>query len=385
MRVAILTHSATHGAFTTVARNIATGLRRADVDVDVLYLQGAVPEALQHTFADGVTLVRVGGRSRTCWWAVARHLCAARPDALISLGWVLNPSAVVATLVARTGTTLVLNEGSLLSYETRVEHRGQAHLRLLGRLAKIIYPLAAAVTGASEPVVRDLVEEIGLRPGRPPLHVVPNSVDGDHVRGLAGLPDPGLVGPPDDAPLFVNVARHAQLKNLPLLLRAFHRYRADGGAGVLVLVGGGPMTASLRDLAAQLGLPNASIVFRGPLVNPFPQLAAATAFVLSSDAEGFGLALVEAMALGVPTIATDCPGGPRSILRDGEAGVLVPTGDEAALADALGQIGTDVDLRRRLSRRGAARAEDFSPARIGARWLSILAPDQRACPQGATS
>lgn len=171
--------------------------------------------------------------------------------------------------------------------------------------------------------------------------------------------------------VLVNVARHARQKNLPLLLRVFRIHLTEGGVGTLVLVGAGPATDELRKLASDLELAT-NVVFRGRLMNPFPQVSAATAFVLSSEEEGFGLVLVEAMALEVPVISTDCPGGPREILRDGRAGLLVRPGDDRALAQALRRIATDAELRSSLSSAGRAWAADFSPSTVGRAWLDVL-------------
>lgn len=370
MKVSVLTYSAGYGAFATVAKNIAKGFAEAGVKVDILYLVGPVAGDLRG-YPPGVGLIRLGRRARTCWPAVARHLRERRPDALISLGWILNPAAVVAVALAHTRTPLILNEASSLSYKTRVEHRHQLSLRILGRLARVLYPRAAAVTGVSGPVVADLKHEIGLDPLRVQLDVVPNAVDAEEVSLLSLMPDKELSATYAE-PVFVNVGRHARQKNLPLLLRAFRMYLAEGGIGILVLVGAGPDTDELRKLASEFGL-GENVVFRGRLTNPFPQVAAATAFVLSSEEEGFGLVLVEAMALGVPVISTDCPGGPREILRDGRAGLLVPPGDERALAQALRRIATDPALRSSLSSAGRRRAADFSPSTVARIWLDVLA------------
>jgi glycosyltransferase involved in cell wall biosynthesis len=369
MRVAVLTYRATYGAFATITRNIATGLHENGIGVDVLYLEGPGPSDITG-YPPGTRIIQLPGRSRSCWPAIARHLRSQRPGALISLGWILNPSAVLAVLVSRTRTPLILNEQSNLSYKTGVEHRHELRLRILGRLARVLYPRADMVTGASSAIVEDLEKGIGIDPRRVPLMVVSNAVDAGEVVRRSTIPDPDAVVP-GDGPVFVNVARHARQKNLQLLLRAFRRYRDEGGTGVLVLVGAGPLTVELQKQAATLGLTD-RVVFRGLLQNPFPQLAASTAFVLSSEEEGFGLVLVEAMALGVPVVATDCPGGPAEILNRGGAGLLVPNHDEAALAAALRRIADEPDLRSRLSAAGRERAHSYSPQMVGRRWVEIL-------------
>ena len=367
MKVAVLTYRAQAGAFATIARNIARGMADLDVDVDVLYLAGPPPTQITD-YPPGSHLVRLGGRGRSCWPRLARQLRTSRPDALISLGWILNPAAVVGTLMSLTKVPVILNEASLLSYKTRTEHRHQPNLRVLDHLARLLYPRAAAITGASSAIVDDLVSAIGLDPVDNVLRVVPYSVDSAEVVRRSRPSADTVDGP---GPVFVNVARHARQKNLTLLLRAFSRYLAHGGSGTLVLVGVGPQTENLRRLASELRI-NGHVIFRGHLENPFPQMAAASAFVLSSEEEGFGLVLVEAMALGVPVISTDCPGGPREILRDGDAGLLIPPNDEPALAEAMRQIAADPALRFRLVRAGYARARDFSPPAVARLWLDLI-------------
>jgi glycosyltransferase involved in cell wall biosynthesis len=96
--------------------------------------------------------------------------------------------------------------------------------------------------------------------------------------------------------------------------------------------------------------------------------------VSPSLTEGFGLALLEAMACKVPVIATDCPGGQREIIKAGECGLLVPPASETHLADAIVKMLTDTELRSRYVNAGLKRVEDFDPTRFQECYLSLLAP-----------
>jgi glycosyltransferase involved in cell wall biosynthesis len=94
--------------------------------------------------------------------------------------------------------------------------------------------------------------------------------------------------------------------------------------------------------------------------NPFPLVARGNVFVLTSIRESFGNVLIEALALGLPVIATNCPYGPAEILEHGEYGVLVPVGDAVALAEALRKLLADEAARANFAFKGPQRAADFS-------------------------
>jgi glycosyltransferase involved in cell wall biosynthesis len=97
-------------------------------------------------------------------------------------------------------------------------------------------------------------------------------------------------------------------------------------------------------------------------------MARASGFVLSSAWEGFGNVLVEAMACGCPVVSTDCPSGPAEILDRGHYGALVPVGDDAALAGAIGAVIDQPPEAARLR----ARAAEFTAARAAERYLEVV-------------
>ena len=102
--------------------------------------------------------------------------------------------------------------------------------------------------------------------------------------------------------------------------------------------------------------------------DPTPFYQTADIFVLSSDYEGFGNVIVEALACGTPVVSTDCPAGPREILNDGEFGTLVPVGDEAALAEGIMST-----LRQKPdAEKLRGRARDFSPRKTALKYLELL-------------
>jgi glycosyltransferase involved in cell wall biosynthesis len=137
------------------------------------------------------------------------------------------------------------------------------------------------------------------------------------------------------------------------------------------VVGEGRDRAALVALAASLGVTDA-IRFHGHTSNPYALLKHVQAFALTSQFEGLPNALLEAVALGVPSVSTDCPTGPREILLDGRGGWLVPVGDVEALAVAIAEmLGDPEEARRRAAVAGAALAR-FHPEAIGRQYAAII-------------
>jgi len=139
----------------------------------------------------------------------------------------------------------------------------------------------------------------------------------------------------------------------------------------LVIIGEGAEREPLLKLAAELGVGD-RVALPGFVANPRAQMARARLFVLSSDWEGFGNVLVEAMSVGTPVVATDCPSGPREILEDGALGWLVPPGDPPALALAISATLRSPLVSAEVLRR---RAADFAPERIAEQYRTLLLGD----------
>ncbi len=171
--------------------------------------------------------------------------------------------------------------------------------------------------------------------------------------------------PPGDRILTVGSLKDQ--KNHSLLLRAFAR--TPGTRSRLMLLGQGENEGILRAVASDLGISD-RIIFAGFHRDPSPFYATADLFVLSSDYEGFGNVIVEALACGCPVVSTDCPSGPAEILENGRFGRLVPVGDAEALAVAISEA-LAAEHDRELLRR---RAEDFSPERAADKYLALLFP-----------
>ncbi len=195
--------------------------------------------------------------------------------------------------------------------------------------------------------------------------VIPNPV----------VPPPPDQGPPERLPakpFLIAMGRFSEQKRFDLLLHAFAGLCRDYPDWKLVIIGDGPLRQKWEALRDALGLAD-RVLLPGRVKNPSFWLKQADLFVLSSYFEGFPNALCEAMACGLPVISTDCPSGPRDIIREGLDGVLVPNQDMAALSKAMARLMSDREERRRLGSRAVEVIDRFDAGKVATLWEEMLA------------
>jgi glycosyltransferase involved in cell wall biosynthesis len=168
--------------------------------------------------------------------------------------------------------------------------------------------------------------------------------------------------------IVLNVGRLQKVKNQSLLIQSFLEvYKSNQHARLLIL-GEGKEKDRLIDLAEHLGLRDVVEILPFQQ-NPYPFYQAADIFVLSSEWEGFGNVIVEAMASGTPVISTDCHGGPKMILEGGQYGCLVPPNNSQALAEAIiHELNHPTDLEQ--IEKARKRALEFSVSVIAKKYLA---------------
>jgi glycosyltransferase involved in cell wall biosynthesis len=236
-------------------------------------------------------------------------------------------------------------------------------------IARLIYPRLSAVVCPSNGAVQSL-KRIVLSPKMRCL-MIPNPVDGSRLRAMAGEALPEWAPSVLSRPTIVGMGRLEPGKGFDLLIRAHAQMRGRGIEQHLLIMGEGPMRVELESLASALGV-RETVHMPGFIGNPYPILKRARAFVLSSRFEGLPVVLLEALALGVPAVATTCPAGPEEVLEGGRCGLLVPVDDADGLAGAIERALTDGDLRAVLSRLGQERAAMYSPKLIATEWEHLL-------------
>ncbi|MFF5025409.1 glycosyltransferase [Streptomyces collinus] len=153
------------------------------------------------------------------------------------------------------------------------------------------------------------------------------------------------------------------LKRFDLLIEAFADIAPKHPDWTLRIYGAGPEKGPLQQLIEKHGL-GAQAALLG-VVSPIePEFAKASVVASASNAESFGMTLVEAMRCGVPVVSTNCPLGPAEIIRDGVDGRLVPVGDRQALSTALADLIADEPGHRRMGRAARRAAHRYDPERI---------------------
>lgn len=341
--------------------HLATGLDRRGWDVDALTLLplGEYGETLQERGVEVTTLGAGRGLpDPRVLVRCVRHLRRREPDVVVAF---LHH----ATLAARLSVPLA--GGPVLVSSVRNERLGG---RLRRTVQRLLRPLDDLATVNSAHVARRLADRGILDPDR--TEVVENAVD---TSAYGGEPPPGLrasldVGP--DRVLWVAVGHPDPQKGYDVLVEAWGRVTARVPEAELRIAGEGPERSRLERRIRELGVGDTCRLL-GARDDVPTLLAAADAFVLSSRWEGSPNAVMEAMASGLPVVATRVGGVPE-LLDSGEAGRLVPPEDPERLAEAMVEVSrAPAEERRRLGARARERVrERHGTERMLSRWEEIL-------------
>lgn len=308
--------------------NLATGLSALGCRVDLIPVKRT--SAFLDQLPSAVRLVDLGCRhTRAALPGLVRYLRRERPTALLSAKDRANQVAILARRLAAGPTRLVVRMGTTVS--AFVGNTRPLKLRLKTVPIRWLYPRADAVVAVSRGVAQDLEQIAGLPPAL--LRVIPNPVITPELFRQAAGPAPHPWFQERSRPVLVSMGRLTRQKDFPTLIRAFALVRSERPCRLLIL-GGGQDRGALLELARQLGV-GADLELPGFAANPYGYLKHAACFVLSSIWEGSPNALTEALALGTPAVATDCPSGPGEILTGPLQPFLVPMRAVGSMAAAI--------------------------------------------------
>lgn len=339
-RVLLVTKGLDLGGIERVVVDLAVGLSGAGALVEVAVVNPRRRALVGLLTAAGIPVHELAGGDRIGAGA-ARRLMRLVSSTRYDVVHVHGPlPSVVARLAPRHRplVTTAHTPWSALRRPTR------ALVRATARIDRATVAVSAAVQASMPPSIASRMVVM-------PHGIAPNAV----TAAAAAAPSRTH----HDAVLAIAVASHRDAKNYPNLLRAVQRARAAGAALRLLAVGDGPGLDTHRQLAYELGIGDV-VEFRPAVADVMPLIAAADLLVVASDHEGQPLVVSEALALGVPVVATAVGRVPEVVGRD--VGRVVGTRDPDALGAAIAELVLDPALRSSLGeaarRQGAGRTLD---------------------------
>lgn len=335
LRVLTFLHSFEPGGVERIALRLVRQWRAMNIDAP-LFL-GRTDGDMRNDVGAGLDFIsppHAGQRMaklETLWmiWTLPRVVRRLRPDVLFCAG---NTYAVVAValkiLLGRTCPPVLLKVSNDLD-----RHDQPGWFRFFYRLwLKVQGRYIDHFIGLETPMRDEILDSLGVAADR--ITIIPDpALSKPLIESLRARR--GAVQGRDAGRRFVSVGRLTSQKNIALMLRAFQRGAQEGDT--LSVIGDGPERAKLEGLVRDLGL-EGRVRFRGYLPEPAALLPSFDILLLSSDYEGVPAVILEALAAGLPIVATDCSRSMGALLGHGALGELVAVGDESALAGAIASV-----------------------------------------------
>jgi glycosyltransferase involved in cell wall biosynthesis len=287
---------------------------------------------------------------------LAKYFRKNSPDAVLTALNYANVTAILARLISGKNFRLVINEQNNNFNRKKTINPG---IKVLGLriLVKVLYPLADVIISVS----KDLSEEIKKVNflNKTKVTVLYNPIIFFESKMDADIKIKN--------PYVISIGRLESQKNFTLLIKAFYLLQKKQPINLLIL-GEGSQRQLLESLIKDLKIEE-KVFMPGFVMNPGFYLSQSKFFALSSDYEGFGNVIVEAMSLGIPIVSTNCKFGPNEILEGGKWGRLVEPGDVEGLCQAMLETLNDPnppDVKKR--------AQDFSLEKTVDEYLKVLFP-----------
>jgi glycosyltransferase involved in cell wall biosynthesis len=360
------------GGSPQVLSGILTHLNRNEFDpVLVTYSDARVfpipegtTEHILHVQGGG-SLIRKLKANLTAVIRLRRVLRLEKPEIAVGMGGMTNWGLILAAGLARARMAVIIGEHGAGALEYR---KDRVTSYVIGLLNRFLYPFADRIVAISGGVREYLVRDRKIPEEK--IVTIYNPVDIGRIQKLSQeqADDPWLSN--RDKPVVLWVGRIAAVKGLEYLIGAFERVLTEIDAR-LIIVGEGSEESTIRELVRRKGLQE-NVRFAGFQSNPYRYMSRSSVFAFPSLSEGFGMVLVEAMTCSLPVVSADCVAGPNEILQNGKCGILVPVGDEGALAQAIVTMLTNTELRERLISEALRRVADFEPAKVVASYEQLF-------------
>jgi len=366
----IIIHSLKGGGAERAVVNLLKGLSRRDFSIRLLLYE----EIFDYPLPENVEVITLHIRSSKNVLkftkgfilkiiSIARLIRKDKPDIIFSLLSGTNLIAILAKMLSGAHSKVIVSERNHPSISLKNEMYG----RITRFLMKYFYLKAERTIAVSCGIKKDLVENFKLPSEK--IEVIYNPVDIEEIETLS-IEEINHPWFNDEIPIIISVGRLTKQKGYSYLIKAFSLVRQSLRCRLLI-IGRGEEEGNLVNMVNVLDLRN-DTEFLGFQKNPFKYMEKSSLFVLSSLYEGFSNVIVEAMAVGLPVISTDCPSGPSEIIEHGKNGILVRPEEEAALAQAILNVLTNDELRKKLSSEAKIRAQYFAFDRMIERYSGVF-------------
>lgn len=359
MKVAIFLPSLAGGGAERIALFVTERLRAAGIDAQlvVAMAEGALADA--PVFASHGVDLKAPNEMLSAR-ALLRYVDRERPDLVFAF---VHSAKIMAGIVKKRRPDMRL----AISIHNALEVPRRARFWLRGLLGyapeRWLYRDVVAAHAVSCDLAAQVVRQFALPPER--VHTIYNPLPDRPVADAIEAAHAPFFA----RPVIVNAGRMVPQKDQAALIRAFHAAGLAGRATLLIL-GEGPLRPALEAQIRDLGIAD-SVKMPGFVADVRPYMARAAGFVLSSRNEGFGLVLAEALSMGCPVAAFDCPSGPRELLADGELGELIAAGDESRLAQAMVRM-ADGNAERPSRAAVEAHLRQFAPDTIADQYVALV-------------
>ena len=361
-KAAFFTHNLDLGGAQRVIVNLTSELAERSHEVEIV-LQRKQGELLKQVH-DDVTIFNLDADPFIPMvLALRAYLREHRPGVLLSTVNTANLAAILAVKTTRSRTRHVVriaNTPSMIAkgYDKRFTDKPFPYLM------QWLYPRADRIVAVSGGLADELLENYGVNRER--IDVIYNPTVTDSLIAQSKEPVDHQWFQHPETEVVLGVGSLTEQKDFSTLLRAFSLVREERDAK-LVILGDGEQRGQIGRLARELGIED-DVSLPGTVTNPYPYMANADVFVLSSLYEGCPNVLIEAMACACPVVATDCPHGPNDILEGGRIGQLVPVGDVGRLKEAILETMADPPPTDQLTNR----ARSFHVKSVADRYEKVL-------------
>jgi glycosyltransferase involved in cell wall biosynthesis len=358
-RICIFPDRIDDGGIDRYALNLAEVLLQDGAEVDLFVTSGTgklLPQRPKNS-----RLFVGGGSTKKSIVPFYNYLRREKPDLLISANLYIDIVSIVVKALANVPTKHAVTLHTAFSRE---DYRGKETLKkIYTQVCTWLYPKADYIIAVSDAVARDSQAYFKLKK---PIKVIYNPVVTPALYSKSSAEPTHPFFKNKKAPVLLAIGRLSAQKDFSTLLKAFAEVRKSRKAKLLIL-GEGEERPLLETLAKDLNLGD-DLSMPGFVDNPYPYIKQADVLVSSSAWEGLPTVLIEALALGTPVVATDCPGGSAEILEGGTYGRLVETKNPEALAGAVMATLTSSPDKAKLKERGQV----FSVEASAQHYLELL-------------